>query len=191
MNCAVHIAILAGGKSERMGVDKATLPMGSGTLLAHIASHAAETGSAVLVVGRESPVGWPLPSVRFLPDQVAGRGPLGGLLAALAHAGEPVLAIACDMPRLTTAALAWLIDQAGARPLESGLAVRNEGLVEPLFSVYMPSLIPTIEARIDTGRLSLNGLIADSGFDYVDAPADVVPALLNVNSMAEWVSLDL
>jgi molybdopterin-guanine dinucleotide biosynthesis protein A len=72
-----------------------------------------------MVVGRERPEDWPTDSpVLFLADAAPGSGPLGGLATALARVratgGDGVLAVACDMPRLSADALRWLLDQAAA-----------------------------------------------------------------------------
>ena len=77
------LAILAGGASRRMGRDKATLDAGDGPLLERSARLGLELGLPVLVVGRERPTNWPLPTVRFVADRMPGQGPLGGLVTAL------------------------------------------------------------------------------------------------------------
>ena len=179
------VAILAGGESRRMGTDKAALLFGGLSLLERTARTALFAGLTVLVVGRARPDGWQTPKVDFVLDAAPGRGPLGGLEMAMNHAGGPVLAVACDMPLLTSEALVWLRDRAAASTSEHGLVVLNEGQWEPLFSVYAPACLPLIESRLAAGRLSLHGLIEAGEFARADAPGWVAAQLVNINTPEE------
>ena len=179
------VAILAGGESRRMGTDKAVLLFGGLSLLERTARTALFAGLTVLVAGRARPDGWQTPKVDFVLDAAPGRGPLGGLETALKHADGPVLAVACDMPLLTSEALIWLRDRAAASTSEHGLVVLNEGQWEPLFSVYAPACLPLIESRLAAGRLSLHGLIEAGDFARADAPGWVAAQLVNINTPEE------
>ena len=179
------VAILAGGESRRMGTDKAVLLFGGLSLLERTARTALFAGLTVLVAGRACPDGWQTPKVDFVLDAAPGRGPLGGLETALKHADGPVLAVACDMPLLTSEALIWLRDRAAASTSEHGLVVLNEGQWEPLFSVYAPACLPLIESRLAAGRLSLHGLIEAGDFARADAPGWVAVQLVNINTPEE------
>jgi molybdopterin-guanine dinucleotide biosynthesis protein A len=89
--------ILAGGRSSRMGTDKASLPYRGLTLLEHMRGLAAHAGaSAVIVSGG---------SRGELPDPVAGAGPVAGLCALAVHVASgsgPLrwLVLPVDMPRV-------------------------------------------------------------------------------------------
>jgi len=183
------VAILAGGKSRRMGTDKAVLRFGGVTLLERAARTALSAGLPVLVAGRARPNAWQTPEVEFALDDAPGRGPLGGLETALRRAGGPVLAVACDMPLLTPDALRWLRDQATAGAGEHGLAVVHDGQWEPLFSVYAPQCLPLIGSRLAAGRLSLHGLIEAGDFVRADAPGWVASQLVNVNTPEDLARL--
>ncbi len=179
------VAILAGGQSRRMGTDKAYLDVDGTPLLERAARLALTSGFATLVVGRARPADWLLDGVDFVEDALPGRGPLGGLETALRLGPTPVLALACDMPLLTPDALRWLTDESALRRGEHGLAVRNSGRWEPLFSVYSPACLALVEARLAAGRLSLHGLIEAGNFALADAPDWVASQLVNVNTPAD------
>ncbi len=179
-------AILAGGKSVRMGRDKARLEIDGLPLLERIAAAAQAAGLPVLVIGRARPLDWTLKEVDFAEDALPGRGPLGGLHMALTRANGPVLALACDLPRLTSGAIRWLKSESLLkRGGEHGLVVVNSGRWEPLFSIYTPPCLPLIEERSREGRLSLHGLIEVGNFEMVEAPAWIEPLLFNVNTPEE------
>lgn len=174
----ITIAILAGGASRRMGRDKALLPVEGEPLLLRIARAAQGTGAPVTVVGRDRPDEWPEPDVRFVGDDVKGIGPLGGLATALRSSGTGVILLACDMPMLTTGAIAWLIDHVD--DASRGVVVRNGDRLEPLFAFYPLILLDEIGAMIRDGRHRLRDLV--SSFTIIDAPDALRPALANINT---------
>ena len=179
------VAIFAGGQSRRMGTDKAALRLGEKTLLERTAQMALDAALPVLIVGRTRPHDWLL-SAAFAEDAAPGLGPLGGLQTALHTVQAPVLALACDLPLLTTEALRWLRMQAEERQSGRGLIVVSEGRWEPLFSVYRPECLPLIEARLAAGQRSLHGLIEAGQFALASAPDWLSAQLANVNTPAEW-----
>lgn len=99
-------AILAGGRATRMGRDKALVAIGGVPMVERVAAALRAVAGEVIVVGRTQPVAG-LPA---LPDTVSGpRGPLAGLVAALAAAGgRPVVLVAVDQPLVVAATLANL-----------------------------------------------------------------------------------
>jgi molybdopterin-guanine dinucleotide biosynthesis protein A len=176
-----------------MGRDKALLSHGKSTWLGHTAHTALQATSEVIVIGRTCPTDWPLMTVRFLPDAVRHSGPLGGLMTALRYARDSaggrasVLALACDMPRLTSEALHWVFEEAAKARLVHGLAIRNAGRIEPLFSIYTVACLPLVEQRLcadgeNARLLSLQALIESADFAYVDAPPAIAAMLHNINT---------
>lgn len=195
------IAILAGGASRRMGVDKAALILQGRTLLDRAIDVALAVSPNVLVVGGEAgrrragdedagrPESGPHAEVRFVADDLPGQGPLGGLVTALRHSGTSVLAIACDMPWLTSEALRWLIELDGeihADAPQLGTVTTWHGQLEPLFSIYRPACLPLMEARLARGERALHRFIQASGFRTLDVPAWVGEQLANVNTPEAW-----
>jgi len=182
------VAILAGGESRRMGTDKAALEVGGMTLLEHTARAAYAAHPAVFVVGRPKPRDWRVDFVEFVTDAEPGLGPLGGLNTALQYVHTPVLALACDLPLLTTEAVHWLRVQY-AHSSAQGVIVSHGGRLEPLFSIYLPSCLPLIQSRLAEGRRSLHGLIEAGDFGRADAPDWVAAQLVNVNTPEDLARL--
>ena len=102
------VAILAGGQSQRMGRDKALLPIGQQTLVQRVIDAADPLGDEHLLISNNpsshGELGWPLQT-----DEQAGLGPIGGLFTALLHTqSETLLLLACDLPHLNTPFLRFL-----------------------------------------------------------------------------------
>lgn len=96
--------VLAGGSSSRMGRPKAALPFEGRTFLDRVATALGAATGRVLVVGDRDTGPW-----ESIPDTgERHRGPLAGLVSALAHTGEDILAVAVDHPLVDASTLRHL-----------------------------------------------------------------------------------
>jgi molybdopterin-guanine dinucleotide biosynthesis protein A len=148
---AVGLA-LCGGRSERMGRDKALLPWRDTDLLGHaVARLASVTPDVALLSG---------PSIRYadrgfpvVTDAALDGGPGAGLDAGLAHAGgRPVLLLAVDLPLVPAALLGWLVDALGEADAVVPVSPRGR---EPLCAAYGPACLPALRACVASGARSM------------------------------------
>ncbi|HVS70652.1 MAG TPA: molybdenum cofactor guanylyltransferase [Phycisphaerae bacterium] len=185
------VAVLAGGRSSRMGADKALLTVGGVCVLERVATAALEVSARVMVVGRERPAAWPERlDVTFVRDEEAegamaerSAGPLVGLITALRQAGGPMLLLACDLPLVTSGLLRVLIASHRAENLAT-LAATPEG-PEPLCAIYTPGLLPTLEGMLRENRRALRALVRAPGVATFPVPVEYERELLNVNTPAD------
>ncbi len=105
--------MLAGGRSRRLGTDKAFVEVEGRWLIGHVLN-ALVGASQTLIVGGRDPR---LPEVAadadavHVPDRWPGDGPLGAVITALGHARHPVTVILpCDLPGISPADVALLVD---------------------------------------------------------------------------------
>ena len=189
------VAILAGGKSVRMGRDKTEMTWRGASVLETLCREAMKSGAQVLVVGREPPQNWPLENVTFLPDETPHSGPLGGLQSALRFAQNReysrALCIACDMPLLDAEAFSWLLKKSEIADVPHGVVARRGENLEPLFAIYATRVLPLIEKRLRENRRSLRGLIERGDFMAVEAPPEIEVKLVNLNTPEAWRAAEL
>lgn len=152
--------VLVGGRSSRMGRDKALLPFQAGTLVEHVARQVrAAAGSVCLVGPQERYAGLPYP---IIPDRFPGCGPVAGIHAALASGrADWNLVTACDMPRLTPELLAALFVHAERAARHGAIPVSAAGRCEPLCAVYHRACLPVFERALREGRRKLSSLVAE------------------------------
>ncbi|MCL2437713.1 MAG: formate dehydrogenase accessory sulfurtransferase FdhD [Coriobacteriia bacterium] len=132
--------ILAGGRSLRMGVDKTQVDLSGIPLLAHAVNRASSFADEVIIVTNrpDSIVTNAFQTkVKIITDKVAYQGPLGGLVAALETAENNwVVALAADMPWVSTEVIAALWDAREADDsLDVVVPVSDRG-PEPLLALY-------------------------------------------------------
>ena len=164
--------ILAGGQAVRYGGRPKGLERVGGVRVIDRVALAlrAATDDLLLIANDPAAAEW-LPGVRTEADILPDSGSLGGIHAALVHAGAPVLVVAWDMPFVPARLLAALRTAgagADAAVPESG---SKRGL-EPLCAYYSPACIAPIERRLAGGNRKVIGFYDD--VQLVRLPADVV-----------------
>lgn len=158
--------VLTGGTGRRLGgVDKATLELDGVRLIDH--ALAAVDGSAeIVVVGPE--VGG-VAGVRFVREQPAYGGPAAGLAAGLAATvGDPVMVLAVDLPRVTRATVARLLQ--AARDHDGAVLVDATGRRQLALVVARAPLAATLPD--DAGGLPLWRVVEPLDLAEVPAHAD-------------------
>ena len=177
-------AVLVGGMSRRMGVDKALIDWEGRPLALHVAAIVARVVPRVVLVGGAGR-GYERLGRPWLPDPpgLAGWGPLAGLVAAL-HAAPRVLLVACDLPHLEPVHLARFVFAAGEAP--AAMPVFAPAGREPLVGLYGRAVLPLALRSLATGSRRMTDLLAQRGARLVPAaglgPAsEVARAFANMN----------
>ena len=155
----VTALVLAGGRSERFGRDKALAELGGLPFVALVgAAVSAWAGRTLLATGPE-PRRYPVPAEIVL-DGVENGGPLAGLAAGLAATETPwLLAAAVDLPYLTPAALRPLLD-ADADGADVVVALDSDGRRQPTCALWrVRTVAPVAAEQVGAGRLALHALL--------------------------------
>lgn len=172
--------ILTGGKSLRMGTDKALLPWNQTTVVEHLAGIARAVAGSVTLVGEPSRyrhLGLPC-----LEDLRPGFGPLSGLETALS-ASEAAwnLILACDMPNVSAEILDRLFTCAAPSNALAVLLRDQSSQVHPLCAVYRQDCLPVIQRALDQGQFRLMNVAESLNPVYVDIDSTVS----NINTPEE------
>lgn len=157
-------AILAGGKSSRMGREKSLLPFQNQPLIAHIADVLKPIFPQICVVTSKIEVAQAA-NLPMIGDAFPNRGPLGGIHAALSHFDAPTFVVACDMPFLNADFIRFLSQNFAG----NALVPQNDGGFEPLHAVYAPQCIPIFESHLrGAGKMPpLRRILEEIGANWV------------------------
>lgn len=157
--------VLAGGKSTRMGQDKAFLEVDGKPLLVHAIERLKPHVRELIVVGDPRKYGrlWP----EVLPDEIPGMGPLGGIVTAMGAARfERLLVLAVDVPGVNDRLLERLTREL---PEEADALVPRHGAdLEPLVAAYHRRGLPTLMGCMMKSQLSMHGALEELRTAYLD-----------------------
>jgi phospholipid/cholesterol/gamma-HCH transport system ATP-binding protein len=148
--------ILAGGKSTRMGADKAFVTLDGSTLLARSLELARTVTQDVRIVGDTAKFA---PFAPVIEDRFHDCGPLGGIHAALrASPTDLTLILAVDVPFLSPALLQYLIMRAKNSAAATVTVPRTSGGWQPLCAVYRRQFADAAEQALRSGRYKIDAL---------------------------------
>jgi len=157
--------ILAGGKSTRMGTDKAFLLLDGRTLLARMLDLARQISSNVHIVGAPAKF---TPFAPTIEDIFPGCGPLAGIHAALRFSPTDLnLILAVDVPFVSPALLDYLISRARNSDANATLA-RAAGGFQPLCAVYRRSFADVAEDALRAGRNKIDALFVRTSTQVIE-----------------------
>jgi len=180
--------VLAGGKSSRLGLDKAEVLFRGVNLLDRAVAVVQSVVSEVWIAGR-CPVGWVGP---WLQDEQPGLGPLGGILTALRAIRKPLLVISCDLPLLGPATLEQLLATRREQLTDQVMTTfwqKETGFIEALVAVYEPEAEPLLEAARANGIYKLSRAIPfEKRLHIPYSQVDALP-FFNVNYPADLALL--
>ena len=179
--------VLAGGRSSRMGRDKAALQYHGRNQLDWACERLAPYVDQVFVSVRADQADDPVRAGRpQIADLQADIGPIAGIAAAqAAHPDTAWLVLACDLPFLDDATLKLLTTKRD--PARSATAFRSahDGLPEPLCAIYEPRSQTGILAAVRSGKNCPRKFLIGADTLLLDAP--VAAALDNINSSTEYL----
>ncbi len=186
MTAPLYGLVLAGGRSTRMGTDKAALEYQGRAQLERAFGLLEKLVARAFVSVRTDQTADPLRS-RFaqIVDGADGiEGPAAGIRAAqLAHPEAAWLVLACDLPWLDMATLQHLIARRDPARMATAFRSQHGGLPEPLCAIYEPAAVAALTQFLATGRTCPRKLLLISDTLLLDQPN--IKALENVNTPQE------
>lgn len=184
--------VLAGGRSVRMGKDKAGIELSEQTLLSRVVETVSLVCPEVIIAGGEKGLADGLgPDVRWVPDPPGSVGPLAGVTAGLQAARhDACLIVACDMPFLNPALLSHLVDRLGTF---DAVVPISQGVSQYLHAAYSRSAATTAQALLRLDARSMHEVIVRLQVLYLSEEhcSRIDPAGLSCFNMNTPADLDL
>ncbi|MBK5243672.1 MAG: molybdenum cofactor guanylyltransferase [Eubacteriaceae bacterium] len=177
--------ILAGGKSRRMGVNKAELDFFGRTFLETQITKARTMGFTDIIVS-----GYPFEVLSITPimDEFKDRGPLGGMYSSFKVAKNKFCFVICvDVPQIVESTILSLINFQEHEKKDITLLCQN-GKIEPLIGIYPTSSYKKIYPIIENGSAAVFRLIDE--YDYsVFRVNDNGNVMANINTPEDYQNI--
>lgn len=186
----VTAAVLCGGKSRRMGFDKAFLMEDQQYLLLETAKELQSLFEQVVLVSNTKAKFEGRPDFAKLPvleDRYVEKGPMGGISTALEQIQtEYAFVMACDMPLPDVGLIGRMYRKLGQ---EQVLVCSHQGKLEPLFAFYHKSCLPVFKKQIEKGELKPRSAFPALQVELYCLNDEEMNAMVNLNTpedVREW-----
>ncbi len=171
--------IFAGGKSSRMGEDKAFLPFGGTTLVRYQYDRLSSWFEHVFISTKKDKFDF---EAEFIFDRGEVFSPAVALHSVLTHLqSEAVFVLSVDVPFLSKAHIDTLYNRLGDH---EAAAAKTAGGTQPMCAVYTKKLLPALEKQLEKENHKLNFLLRNS--DTVFVEFDDEEAFLNLNYKSDY-----
>ncbi len=188
----ISVIVLAGGASQRMGTNKALLPVSQQeTLVGRVVANLRALSEDIVLVSNLPELYSGLP-VRHAADEFPGAGPLAGLHAGLQAVGNRwAFVAACDMPLIDHRLVRYMVLLTAGY---EAVAPRVGQSIEPLHALYSQDCLPAIEARLKEGQRRVISFYPDVRVRYVDEREIAIfdrlgRSFSNANTPEDWERL--
>ena len=180
--------ILAGGKSSRMGRDKALLELKGMSFIKNIADELQKVFTKVIIVSDRTEA-YKFLGLRIYEDIFKNCGPLAGIHSAFIHSRSKVIfVVSTDMPLINSKIIKYILD----------LSFSNEAIVysihntiQPLFGIYNRTCFSVLEEdHLRRKQYSVVQFLNDIDSIIIPVPAsplcDIARMLVNVNTPEDY-----
>ena len=179
-------AVLAGGTSRRMGVDKATLLVAGRAMVSRVLDALVAAGATRTVVVGGDPQALGRLGLDPVADRWPGIGPLGGIATALSLADSDLVAVmACDLvapdPRSIERVVTALIDAPAADLAVPAVGGRRQWL----HAAWRRRAGAGLEAAIGSGERAVHRAVEAAGLSVVDVPGIPASAVADADTADE------
>ena len=188
----IGCVILAGGKSSRMGEDKALLEYNGKNFIEKIAGELSFFAEKIIARGNNSALtelednSW-----EIIPDVYPDHGPIGGLHAALKRCeSDALFCVSCDIP-LITEELARKMCKEMTMDMDAVIAVAADGKFHPLCGVYRKELYKLMKKQILQDNNRMMAVLKQCHVKYVNLDEETSKQLANVNTRSEYEKIYL
>lgn len=182
------VAIIAGGKSSRMGTDKSFVLLEGKPLIERVLEQVSGLGQRETLLITNKPDAYASFGLPIISDVIPDKGSLGGIYTAVMHSQyDYTQVIACDTPFVKPDLLRYLLSLRG--PFDV-IVPRVENYPQGLHGLYHKACLGPMRERIDADRLHVIGFYPKVRLRYVDeaeyAPFDPQGvSFFNVNTPEE------
>jgi|SRR5690554_587953 len=178
--------ILAGGRSSRMGENKALLSVNGEKIIELIATRLRKLFKSVIIISN-TPDDFNFLGLKIFEDIYPGLGPLAGIHSGLVNSKEEKnFIISCDLPLISEEAIKYISEYDSEKP---AIIFRKNEQLQYLCGVYKKDLIPLLEDSLKRKELRLFDLMKKINPEIVEANQFPDEVFFNLNNKEDYLLL--
>ncbi len=183
MNNNITAVILAGGKSLRMGTDKAFVKFNNTTLIQNQVEFLSSIFKNVIISANAKY----LENIKVIADIHKNIGPIGGIYSILKNVeSEKIFILSVDTPFVSKFIVDTLIDN--SKDFDISIPIINNK-IEPTCAIYSKNCTTKIEEQITNKNYKLTNFITNCKTNYVHFNDDYLKFFLNINKPEDLINL--
>lgn len=176
--------VLAGGKSTRMSEDKGIVQWHGKEQRYYVADMLINFCKEVFISCRAEQVGKVDKKYKVIEDEIEDKGPLGAIVSAFhTSPNNAWLVVACDLPLLDEKTIYYLVQNRDEDCIATTFKSPDDGLPEPLITIWEPAALPLLEAALTEGKYSPQKILMKAKIKMLEPPD--ASSLMNVNTPEE------
>lgn len=186
----IAVGVLAGGKSTRMGENKALLQINGKRFLNQICGELGDFSQVIISAARKGD--YEDLGLDVVYDEHQDIGPIEGIYQVLSHAQEEYVFIcAADMPFITKELVAYMTEFISSD--YDCYCMMDEDHIHPLCAIYSRKMLPVIKELIDKGQYRLMNILHAGRTKYIRLETSCFDkrVVKNINTKEEYVRLVL
>lgn len=181
--------ILAGGQSQRMGRDKASLIYQDKPFLAHLTANFGGFAEKYIARGQRQEL--TAPGWESIADIYENCGPMAGIHAALnCCKNDKLICVSCDTPLMDADFFARLL-LALQHHGDAAVPVDRHGRVHPLCGIYRKTCLPVLQRQLEKGDYRMLSALSQLQVQYVQIDEEIQERKLkNINTEEDYQELN-
>lgn len=178
--------VLAGGKSSRMGHDKALIVYHGKPLIQHAVDLLSRICTKVIISANSD--AYSFTGCEILPDGMPVDAPMTGIFSGIHHSdSEWNIVLSCDMPLVERWFIVMMLQHKDG--YDTVVPVHDNGTLEPLCAVYHRNTGLVLEKHLREGQYSIRQFILESNHNYIETGINRY-MFLNVNTAEDFILLN-
>ena len=160
--------ILAGGKNQRLGREKANEVIGGQSIIEGVIEKLKPLSQQILIVtSKERRDFTATGDIKVITDLFPDKGPLGGIYTGLMSSQQTSsIVVACDMPFLNTYLLRYMIERSNS--YDAVVPRLGERKLEPLHAVYSRNCLDRMKTWLERNQLGVHDFIGTLNVRYIE-----------------------
>lgn len=177
--------ILAGGKSSRMGQDKASMILAKKQVIQYVIDNLSSVFEEVYVSGNHSNY----PNTKgIIKDVTVENGPMGGIHSALEFCKEDIFVCSCDMPFVSSD---LIVDFVKKKVKDKINVVRHDRKIYPVLGIYPIAILDALAESIESENLRMTSFLEQQKAHYIDYDDAFETQLLNINTPENFLTAEI
>jgi molybdopterin-guanine dinucleotide biosynthesis protein A len=176
--------VLMGGKSKRMGSDKAFLSWHGQTLYSLAAEKLRKYCTSIYLSINDHQEPYHHFEYSCIKDAFENEGPMGGIITCHRILHDSLFILACDMPFVSDEEMVFLMDHHASKSGCTMFYNENRGHFEPLLSIWDVHSLEMLDVYFSSGGRSLQQFLIKN--DIEKLPVSEVNPFRNINNEDDW-----